>query len=101
MHKSLTEKVRRKILTLQINKREKDIKDRVKEIRRIKAMMVLESIVTMPLYYPVVISYGYSRYLESSYECPPVAYLFGLIVIQGLVWIFLTSLIKKIRRLCQ
>ena len=101
MHKSLTEKVRRKILTLQIKNREKGIKDRVKEIRRIKAMMILESIVTIPLFYPAVIHYGYSSYLESSYECPPLVYIFGLIIVQGLAWQLVSKAIKKIRRLCQ
>jgi len=101
MHKSLTKKVRKRILILRRRNRSQALEARLKNLRRRKVMMVVEAIVTAPLYYPVVISYGYSSYLESNYECPTLAYLFGLIIIQALVWIFLTGLIKKIRRLCQ
>lgn len=97
MHKSLAKKVRRRILTLNRQAERsvilsKTLKDKRKEsIKRIGLLIIL-----LPVYYPFIVRYGYNKFLEINYECPPVAYLFGLIIVQGLYYVLMTELINRI-----
>jgi hypothetical protein len=100
MHKSLEKKVRKRILTL--NRQEerrlilsKNLKAKRNEsIKRIGILIIL-----LPVYYPFIARYGYNRFLDINYECPPVAYLFGLIIVQGLYYVLVTELINRTLKL--